>query len=156
MEQAVAVFEPIRSGNYNLVFIYLLIALIALGGLVYTLKKKVTYRKKMYHQLYSLLAFFVLIIAGVTAFFNFWAAQKFTAVTVFPEAIETPFGTAQFENIQNVYIHNDQQLSRISGEPDGLITRILIIEEFDRKTHVLSEENYDIDSLYKVMERLEK
>jgi len=156
MEQPIAVFEPIRSGNYNITIISLLIAAIALVFLLYNLKKDVTYKYKNYKQLFSLLAFFVIIISATTTFFSFWAAQKFTAVKVFPDSIETGFGKAKFDEINKVYIHNDQQKSLLTNAFEGDITRILIIEEIDRKTHALSEENYDIDSLLKVLNTIKK
>jgi len=156
MEQPIAIFEPIRTGNYNVVYLSLFIATIALAVLLYTFKKKDIFKIKGYQQLLSLLSFFVIIIAASTAFFSFWAAQKFTIVKVFPEAIETGFGTANFDNIVKVYIHNDQQKSSLSGNLEGDITRILIIEERSRKTHTLSEENYQIDSLMQVLENIKK
>ncbi len=154
MEQPIAVFEPIRTGNYYNFIISLVVAFIALVFLLFNLKKKGTPTRKGYRQLFSLLSFFVLIIAVVTAFFSFWAAQKFTPVKVFQDAIETGYGNADFNNIVKVYIHNDQQKSRLTRELEGEITRILIIEESDRKTHALSEENYQIDSLFSVLRRL--
>ena len=156
MEQPIAVFEPMRSGNYNIVIIGLLIAAIALVFLIYNLKKDVSYKFKNYKQLFSLLAFFVIIISGTTSFFSFWAVQKFTPVKVFQDSIETSFGIAKFDEINKVYIHNDQQKSLLTNAFEGDITRILIIEEIDRKTHALSEENYDIDSLLKILNTIEK
>ena len=156
MEQPIAVFEPMRSGNFSIVLISLLFAAIAAALLFYNLKKDVSYKHKGYKQLFALLAFFVVIIASVTAFFSFWAAQKFTPVTVYAKSIETGFGNAKFKDIQKIYIHNDQEKGVLTGSPHGAVTRILIIEEYDRKTHVLSEENYQIDSLLIVLESLKK
>ena len=156
MEQPIAVFEPIRSGNYSIVFISLFFVLIAAAFFIYNLKKKASPKHKNYNQLFSLLAFFVIIIASSTAFFSFWAAQKFTEVKVYSKSIETGFGTADFDNIQRIYIHNDQQKSPLTAAPEGGIIRILVIEEVDRKTHVLSEENYQIDSLMVVLNSLKK
>jgi hypothetical protein len=156
MEQPIAVFEPIRSGNYIVVLISLLFAVIATAFLVYNYKKDISYKNRGYKQLFSLLAFFVIMIATVTAFFSFWAAQKFTTVKVYPQAIETSFGRVNFDDIQKIYIHNNQQVAPLTGTPHGKVVRILIIEEFDRKTHVLSEENYQIDSLLKVLSTLKK
>lgn len=156
MEQPIAVFEPIRSGNYNVVIISLTIAAFALAFLIFNTKKKGALKVRGYQQLFSLLLFFVIIISGVTAFFSFWAAQKFTTVKVFPNAIETGFGKADFDNILKIYIHKDQQKSPLTGALQGAVIRILIIEERDRKTHVLSEENYQIDSLMYVLESLKK
>ena len=156
MEEPIAVFDPTRSGNYNIVIISLSIAAIALAFFIYNFKKDVASSKKGYQQLFSLLAFFVIIIAAVTAFFSFWAAQKFTPVKVYTQSIETAFGKVDLKDIQNIYIHKDQQQAPLTGTPKGEITRILIIEEFDRKTHVLSEENYDIDSLIQVLNNLKK
>lgn len=156
MEQPIAVFEPIRSGNYNVVIISLIIAAIALAFFIFNLKKGFSIRQKGYQQLFSLLAFFVIIIAAATAFFSFWAAQKLTPVKVFAQSIETAFGKVKFEDIQKIYVHDDQQRSRLTGAPEGAIIRILIIEESDRKTHVLSEENYNIDSLLNVLNTIKK
>jgi hypothetical protein len=156
MEQPIAVFEPIRSGNYNIVMISLFFVGIAVAFFIYNLKKDVSYKQKGYKQLFSLLAFFVIIIAATTAFFSYWAALKLTPVKVFSESIETSFGNVDLEDIQNIYILNDQQLAPLSGNPKGDVVRFLIIEEVDRKTHALSEENYDIDSLVQVLNTLKK
>lgn len=156
MEQPIAVFEPIRSGNYSAVVISVIIAGIALVFLIFNKKKEGFIRQKGYQQMFSLLTFFVIIIATATAFFSFWAAQKLTPVKIFANSIETAFGKVDFEDIHKIYIHDDQQRSRLSGVPEGAIIRLLIIEESDRKTHVLSEENYNIDSLLNVLNSLKK
>ena len=156
MDQPIAVFEPIRSGNYQTIIICLIVIVIALISLVLLNRKNITFKQKGYRPLLSLLSFFAIVIAAVTAFFSFWAAQKLTTVKVFPDAIETGFGKTELANIRQIYIHKDQQRSRLTGSPEGDITHILIIEEMDRKTHALSEENYQIDSLLKVLDALKK
>ncbi len=156
MEQPIAVFEPMRSGNYTIAIISLFFVGIAVLFFIYNLRKDVSYKQKGYKQLFSLLAFFVIIIAVTTAFFSSWAALKLTPVKVFSQSIETSFGNVDFGAIQKIYILNDQQLAPLSGNPKGDIVRFLIIEEVDRKTHALSEENYEIDSLIQVLNTLKK
>ncbi len=154
MEQPIAIFEPERTGNYTATIISIAIAILALAFLVFFIKKEFSFRQRAYRQLLSLLSFFVMIIALVTAFFSFWAAQKFTPVKVFQHGIVTSFGKADLKNIAKVYVHEDRQRSRLSGAPEGKAIRMLIIEETDQKTHVLSEENYNIDSILQVLSTL--
>jgi hypothetical protein len=156
MDQPIAVFDPVRTGNYNVVIICLVFAVLASIFIFFNFKRKTDFIAKRYQQLFSLLAFFILIISLTTGFFSFWAAQKFIPVKVYSDSVETGFGKAAFENIAKVYIHNDQQKSPITAAPQGEITRILIIEEIDRKTHALSEENYNIDSIMQVFKTLKE
>ena len=155
MEDLIAVFEPERSGNNQLAIICLLLAVLALAYLIYNQRRVTKPENRNLKQLMSLLAAFVILIALGTAVFSYLAGQKFVPVKVFSKHIETSYGKSDLEDIQQLYIHNDQKLSPVSGKLEGDSTRLLMIVELKGKTHVLSEENYDIDSLMRVLRKLE-
>ena len=155
MEDLIAVFEPNRSGNNILTLVCIVLAVLALGFLVYNQRRTVSPEKRSMAQLFSLLAGFVILIAIGTGIFSFWAGQKSIPVKVSTNAIETLYGKTNLDDINQLYIHYDQKLSPISGKLQGDSTRLLMIIENDGKTHVLSEENYPIDSIAKVLRKLE-
>lgn len=157
METPLYTFEAVHDSNHLSFLIALLFAIIALGGLIALLRRKVARENHNRNMLLALLTFFVFLIAASTAFFSWLAAKKIGTVAIYPDAIETSYGRAAFEHIRNAGFKDDKQPSLINPNISRKTTKLLIIEESDGKTHVLSEENYEIPKIWnKLKEAMEK
>ena len=151
MIASIQTFEPITSELDSQFYLFLGIALITAIGLGLYNRKKLAYPKRKQQQMISMLGFFVILIAAGSAFFSWLTTTKIKTVTISEESIETPYGTAAIDNIRKTYFYMDQQTSRFSSNMVLDTTRFLIIEEYGKKTHALSEENYDIRKIRSVL-----
>lgn len=147
MEQTIATFQADNSGDQTILLIALLTALFALAGMILLLRRKNGGLDRNRTLLLAMLAFFAFIIALGTAFFSWWSARKTGPVTVFTDAIETPYGRAGFADIQNAYLKKESQSSLINPKLVTGSVRLLIIEEKDGHAHVLSEQNYPVEQV---------
>ena len=151
-------FLPTQSANYTLVWICVLIVLLCTVVAYFQYKKTSSGKRtssRMQPLLFLLFGFLALIAAG-TGFFSWWTTVKTPAVVISETNLETGFGKAEWKDIGRFYIHFDRQLHPMSGIPVGDTTRLLTIIEKSGKTHVLSEENYDIDAIGKALLKYSK
>lgn len=137
-------FESNSSDQYLLSIICGLIAL-ACAGFIFYLSRQPQKRETPIYQL--LLGFGIMIALG-TAFFSWLSTTKLDTVKITAQGIELPEGKVKWNKIDRAYLHFDQQLQPFSGLPKGDTTRFLmIIERGSGKTHVLSEEDYEIEKI---------
>jgi hypothetical protein len=150
-------FEPINGGLDTTFWAALAITLAALGALIWLIRGwKPQGRAKAFRPLAQLLVFIVILLAGGTALFSGWASLKLIPVTVSEEGVVTSFGEAKFANIRQIYMHKDQEKSLINPALTVRTTMMLIIEEKDGKTHVLSEKNYELGPILKAIDMQRK
>ncbi|MCB0649999.1 MAG: hypothetical protein KDC85_01840 [Saprospiraceae bacterium] len=147
-------FLPTHSSDQMTFWGSFIIVLIAAAALFYLLRKKSAgdaYRRQM---LLAMLVFFAMIMSAVTAFFSFWSLRKTGPVYVYEQSITTPYGNAEFKNINKAYIDLNKQQSLLNPGTSTKSVRMLFLEESHGKIHVLSEENYDIDQIFMRMKSL--
>ncbi len=162
------VFEPINSDSYTLAIICTFFAIASIIALVFYNRKPPTsqlkdqpdsnkpYAPNRYKPLVSMALFFVFLICISTAFFSWLQTTKMTPVTINEQYVETNFGKVDWENIQNIYVHEDKQIAPFSGKRVGRATKILMIIEIGGKTHALSEDNYNIKAMGKMITEIKK
>ena len=159
METPIRSFEPYLYGVNTLTIVFLTITLLFAIALYFQNKKKVPYYEKSRKRVFSMLLFFGLIIFGVTGILNLVNTWKLKTVKFYSASIETPQGKINYDDIQSAYIFMDQPLL-INQNPDQPAPinnkRMLIIEEYNRKTHVLSEENYPIENILELLNQIRK
>jgi len=160
METPLKTFDPYLYGVNLLTIIFLLITLVFAFLLFFQNKRKVPYYEKKRKRLYSMLLFFGLIIFGVTALLNLFNTWKLKTVKFYSSSIETPQGRINYDDIQSAYIYVDKPVlmnpNPNQKQPTNQNKRLLIIEEYNRKTHVLSEENYSIVEILKMLKQQTK
>jgi len=163
LDTKVYAFEPVNSSNSTLAIFCAVLAICAIALLIYYNRKQaekasteVTENQKRLKPLLSLGLFFVFLISSTTAFFSWWATKKVSSVKVTTEYIETAYGKTNWENIQRIYVHEDQKVAPFSGKSVGEVTKILMIIELDGKTHALSELDYDLNAIGKAIKALQK
>jgi len=159
---SLTIYEPVNTSNYTLAIICLVLALAAIGALVYMNLQPVKSVdakspngvNKKFKPLFSLLLFFTFLICISTAFFSWLTTTKVTAVNINEEFIETPYGKIDWKDIDRIYVHEDDNSSPFSNRDQGDPTKFLMIIEVNGKTHALSEESYDLKAMGKEIKQM--
>ena len=149
MEVPVYIFEPITFKATLITVIFAFLSISILGFLIYLNKKEMSYDEAKRRGLFSILLGIAFLITTSTAVLNFWNSQKFKTIKLYKDSIETPRGKIAFEDIQNAYIYIDKPMTITTPPHDSLMNydRLLILEEFDKTSHVMAEENYPIEDI---------
>lgn len=105
-------------------------------------KEKWNYNLRM---LAAMLSFFVMMIAAGTMLFSWMTKRKIADIELYATEIKTPYGTAKFSNIADIYFEESIEPTWIGT--NGKRHKMLIISEKDKKGHVLSEENYKVQEI---------
>lgn len=149
MEEPIHIFEPITFMATLITVIFTFLSISILGLLYYLNKKEMTYDEAKRRGLYSILLGIALLLTTSTAILNFWNSFEFKPIKLYSDSIETPRGKVAFENIQNAYIYIDKPMMITTPPADSLMNydRLLILEEFDKTSHVMSEDNYPIEDI---------
>ncbi len=156
------IFESTNSGNITLSILCILIAGLALGFVVYNNRRPVSdSRQQHYRSLISMLLGFVALIGIGTAVFSWLTAKRLDAVVMSEAGVLTSEGLAKWDNIDRIYFHEDRQVQPFTGNEVGdPVKMLMIIEKVTAKTHVLSEEHFNIevigDSLKSRLEQLNR
>jgi hypothetical protein len=150
-------FEPINGGLDPAFWVALMITIVALGALFWLMRVwEPEGRTRAYRPLAQLLVFIVILLAGGTALFTGWTSLKLIPVTVSEESVVTSYGEAKFANIRQIYMHKDQEKSLVNPALTVRTTMMLIIEEKDGKTHILSEAHYELGPILKAIDEQRK
>lgn len=142
------VFQPTHQEDQLTLYIGILLAVAGAVGLFLSLRKKATGEAHRRNMLVAMLLFFLTIISSGTAFFSWWSIRKIGPVRITDDAITTPYGKAIFRDIRKAEIIADQPVRLIPSNNNQAVVKLLVIEEQSGKTHVLSEENYDIQRIF--------
>lgn len=149
MEVPVHIFEPITFEATLITVIFTILSIGILGFLIFLNKREMTYDEAKRRGLYSILLGIALLLTTSTAVLNFWNSLKFKPIKLYQDSIETPRGKVAYEDIQNAYIYIDKPMTITTPPADSLMKydRLLILEEFDKTSHVMAEENYPIEDI---------
>lgn len=148
--ESIQTFEPLTQELDGQFAAFLVLAVVVAIALYFYNRKEIPYERRTQRQMISMLGFFVILISIGSAFFSWLTTYKLRTVSISKEAIETPYGIAEIDNIRTTYFYMDEQKARF-GNTVLDTTRFLIIEEYGKKSHALSEENYDIWKIRKVL-----
>lgn len=147
METPLYTIEPFQGGDTLSIYLGLGAGLLGLTGMILLLRRQGSRKDRNYRMLGAMLLFFVFLIGSSTAFFSWLAARRIGPVSIYAEAIATPYGTIPFSELKNAEIRQAGQRSlvnpnRISGQK-----QILLIEEKNGKVHAFSEDNYRLQEI---------
>jgi hypothetical protein len=146
------IFEPQLGGLDTNFWAGVLIGVASLGATLYLLFSKNPKITSAHRQLGSLLAFIVFLLAMGTTIFSAWASIKIQPVEITDRSVTTPYGEVGLDAIRQAYIEPRYERSLINPNVATDTMFFLIIEERSGKGHVLSEENYEIRAILKVLQ----
>src|SRR5690606_24753134 len=145
MEQVIAVFEPLRSPLFASSSLSILVGGLSAFALIYLLRTHKLERNM--RQILSMLAFFVLIIAGGMAIFGWTSGERIGEVKIYDYHLTTSYGEFTSTEIENAMIFVDQHKSVLTPQyVTGAYKRIILING-NRKTYTFSEKNYAVDQM---------
>jgi hypothetical protein len=139
-------FSPTLDEINKSIWLLILLGIIGLTLLILVKSGRIKVIPK-YKHLFLLLGGFILIISLGLSTFSFWTKSKITTIC-FHESHFTFSGMEyDYANIEKVYLFQDRQKEGLIqvGEPNSFL--LLIIETSDRRQHVLSEVNYNVNEL---------
>ena len=140
------IFEATKVMSDTIVIsLVLVVALSLILAYLYKIKDKP--ENKRLRQIGAMLIFYGVLMSAGTAVFSFWQNKKIINLEFTEKSVETPYGELKYNNIRDARIRTETQTS--FANPNMVRSRIelLMIIEATGKTHVLSEENYDIRSV---------
>jgi hypothetical protein len=144
------IFEPLHSGLLTPV----MLAVFTAVGLVliwYILKKKKTERNNTFQQLWAMLAFFGVLIAGGFYGMNWYFGERVGDVVIQENSFKTAYGEIPFSDIKDIVIYLDRKSSPFTGFQPGAETKRLLIIKKDYTTFSFSEGNYPIQEMIEPM-----
>jgi len=153
MNEIVATFDPIQTGLSKDLMTFGILTVVMLIGLVVGNRMKVGYEQRHYKNMLLMLAFFATLICAGATFFTWLTTTKLTPIVMRTQDMDTPYGTVEYTDIRNAYYYQDKQTARYAADKVVRKTQFLIIDEINRKSHALSEENYDIDKIFSLLEK---
>lgn len=152
METPVTTYLPLENGAYTTFYLLLLLSVAALAGAIWMLKKKGPRDNYNQRMLIAMLLFFAALIGGSTTFFSGMKLRKTGPVHFYESSLETPYGKVEYASIKDARIMADKTTSFINPNQSTRTTRLLMIEEKTGKAHVLSEEDYDIQIIFRELQ----
>ena len=153
MNEIIATFDPIQTGLSKDLMTFGILTIVLLCGLVIGNRMKVKYEQRHYKNMLLMLAFFATLISAGATFFTWLTTIKLTPVVMRAQDMDTPYGTVDYTDIRNAYYYQDKQTAKFAADKVIKETQFLIIDEINRKSHALSEENYDIDKIFSLLEK---
>jgi hypothetical protein len=102
---------------------------------------------KTRRNIISMLLSFLAVIAGGFVVLRLVSKVKLTTVEVYNNHIKTPYGDVRFQDIEDFYIKIEKKPKILNPNEITDSTRYFFLIEKNRKTHVLSEGDYLIDSI---------
>ena len=145
MDKPLHIFEPFKHTT-DWVLVWAFGAVMLMGLLAYAVSKysKLDVNRR---NILLMLCFFVGILAAGTAVFRLISMWKLKPVQIYNDRIETPYGTAPFNNIRDFYVKIERHYKPMNPSEVKDSARYFFLLERNDKTHVLSEGDYAVDSI---------
>ncbi len=151
METALYVYAADNSALMTTTLISGLLLVLALGGVYWNSRRKVSYEQRNYRQLWGMLLGFMALLSFVALVFSWLTSQRHGEVSVYSDRLETVEATIPAKKIKRAYIFYDVPNSRYGTTAGADTTQLLIIEEYGKmnqgRNHVFSEYNYPVEQM---------
>ena len=145
MDKPLYTFEALKHAtDWVLVLTSCVVILMALMSFVVTKYAKLDTNRR---NIVVMLCFFIGIIAAGTAAFRLISLWKLKPVQIYVDRIETPYGTARLDNIRDFYVKLERHYKPMNPNEVKDSARYFFLLERNDKTHVLSEGDYQVDSI---------
>ncbi len=145
MDKPLYTFESFKHTT-DLVLVWTFGTLFIMAFLAYVVKKKSKLDVNR-RNILVMLCFFIGILAAGTAAFRLISMWKLKPVEIYNNRIVTPYGTAPLNNIRDFYIKIERHYKMIDPSAIKDSARYFFLLERNDKTHVLSEGDYQVDSI---------
>ncbi len=153
MNEVIATFDPIQTGLAKDIMTYGIATVVLVIGLIIGSRVKTNYEQRHYKNMIMMLIFFGALISAGATFFSWLTTVKLTPIVMRAQDMDTPYGTVDYTDIRNAYYFQDKQTAKYAADKVIKETQFLIIDEINRKSHALSEENYEIDKIFSILEK---
>lgn len=153
MNEVIATFDPIQTGLAKDIMTYGIATVVLVIGLIIGSRVKTSYEQRHYKNMIMMLIFFGALISAGATFFSWLTTVKLTPIVMRAQDMDTPYGTVDYTDIRNAYYFQDKQTAKYAADKVIKETQFLIIDEINRKSHALSEENYEIDKIFSILEK---
>ncbi len=145
MEEALYIYEP-NTSELSLYTILGFAAFVLCSLLFY-------YSLKHHKQLLLLFSGFLGVIGLGVGIFSIINQQKLPNIEIYQEGLSTPQGKVSFDDIRKIELKEDKQHSKYPIHRGGeMITidtiRMILVEEYSGKAHVMTEFNYPLQEIY--------
>lgn len=141
----IKIYDAVYAANFQNTILFSAIGGIALVAMVLFYRNKAL---KTNGKMLAMLSFFLFLIALSSAILSWRAYTVLKPVKIYTDHLETSFGAVSFDDILKIEIKNDG-----GNRP----TRLLFIEELKSpKIHVISEKDFEIDSIFQDLKSLIK
>jgi glucan phosphoethanolaminetransferase (alkaline phosphatase superfamily) len=140
------IFEAVNVMSETITISLVLIVVLSLI-LAYLYKIKDKPENKRLRQIGAMLIFYGVLMSAGTAIFGFWQSKKIIDLEFTEKSVETPYGELKYNNVRDARIRTETQASFANPNMVRSRVELLMIIEATGKTHILSEENYDIRSV---------
>jgi hypothetical protein len=145
MDKPLYTFEPFKHAtDWVLIGTAFLVTLMLLIAYLVKTRANLDVNRR---NIVNMVCFFIGIIAAGTAAFRLISLWKLKPVQIYSNRIETPYGTAQLNNISDFYVKIERRTKPMNPSAVTDSSRYFFLIERSDKTHVLSEGDYQVDSI---------
>jgi hypothetical protein len=148
MDKPLFTFEPYKQ-SLDVWTIALMGVVAACLMLIYFYVPKIKLDKTRLAVVSMLLGFFAVIASGFVVL-RLVSKVKLTEVEIYNNHVKTPYGDVRFQDIDDFYIKIEKKSKILNPNELTDSTRYFFLMEKSRKTHILSEGDYLIDSIFAV------
>lgn len=146
MNEAIYSFEPNVSELNSYMIIGIILFIICAGLFFFSLKKN--------KQLLLLFSGFIGITALGIGIFSYVNQTKLPVVQLYENGLITPHGKVNFDQIKKIELTDIEKNTIFPSEGDT--SKLIIIEEYSKKVHVLAEDNYPLAEIFEKLDVLIK
>ena len=145
-----AVYQPNLSTYWSQIGLGSLLLLICLFGVWFINRPTAgaDNRQRSLRMVLAMLAFFGGLLCMGMVVFGLWSVRKLVPVQVEKTYTITPYGKADYTDIQQMLMKESREVHPLTGQPKGKPVFLLMLVETSGKTHVMSEENYPVREIY--------
>ena len=151
MNTPLATFAPDGYFLTGTVGIALLLALLALGVFFYFQRLPQRIDNRRARQLGTTLSLMVVLLCLGTAYFSWFTGGRSQPVVVYPDRIETGFGTVKKRDINRIQFAGEKQRSLLTGKEEKG-TGMIMIEVRGGRRILIAEAQYDTETIYRFLQ----
>ncbi len=145
------VFNPTKTSfDYLIWFSVGIIIFCGLVSYIFSVNKSLDKTRK---NIIYMICFFISFIAVISLFIRVITIIRLKPFEIDGTKITTPYGETKFTEIRDFFIQTDRQYKPNSPNQPVDSMRFLIIFDRKLKRQMYSEEDYPIDSIFKILDK---
>ena len=151
MDVPLTTFEATGSWLTGTIGLSLVTAVLALAAFLYFMRLPKRPDNRSKRQLGSTLTLMVVLLALGAAYFSWFTGGRSQPVVVYPDRLETAFGTVQKRDINRIQFVGEKQKSLLTGKEEKG-TGMIMIDVRGGKRVMIAESNYDTERIYRYLQ----